>query len=219
VERVVAIENKPDLDRRAADALADQLERDVALALADEAWVATRAAGDRVEPALLEDLPVEAGVLAFDGGEPTVAWHPAALDPGLPGTRILDRPGGGPRDRSPARFEYVAPEEKALARLVVAERVYGRGWRSYADTMRPDCRHFDAKRAAAGGAPAYIPTCRAKCREQTAAECSGGCPEFSPEPPAWRQHGWPVEGGPGNGVTRVLADRRARRRPGLDGEL
>ena len=66
VRRVVAIENKPDLDASAARQLADQLERDVAAGLADEVWVATRATGAAVEPVLLEDLPVEVGVLALD---------------------------------------------------------------------------------------------------------------------------------------------------------
>ncbi len=65
-ERIVAIENKPDLDASAARALGSQLEYDVAVALADEVWVATRQTGERVEPVLLEDLPVEAGVLALD---------------------------------------------------------------------------------------------------------------------------------------------------------
>ncbi|MFB6267899.1 MAG: DUF5787 family protein, partial [Halodesulfurarchaeum sp.] len=40
-DRLVAIENKPDLDASAARALQDQLERDVASGLADEVWLAT----------------------------------------------------------------------------------------------------------------------------------------------------------------------------------
>ncbi|PHQ45342.1 hypothetical protein DJ68_13400, partial [Halorubrum sp. C3] len=68
VERIVAVENKPDLDRSAADRLADQLDHDIETALADEAWLATT--GERVEPALLREMPVEAGILAtdFSGG-------------------------------------------------------------------------------------------------------------------------------------------------------
>ena len=104
VRRIVAIENKPDLDASAARDLRPQLEHDVAMALADEVWVATRATGDRVEPALLEDLPVEAGILVVDddpqegpavlGADATVSWHPRTLSVGDPGTRILDRPTG-----------------------------------------------------------------------------------------------------------------------------
>lgn len=211
LRRIIAVENKPDLDASAADALADQLERDVALGLADEVWVATRRTGESVEPALLEDLPVEAGILAldFDRGDHEVVWHPRRLDPGEPGTRIVERPGGDAHDRSAARFEYVTPEEKVDTRLAIAERAYERGWRSYAETMRPDCRHFEGR----FGEAALVPWCEAKEREQTAAECSGSCPAFEPEPPGWRARGWPIEGGPGAGIQRLLERRRERYRP------
>jgi hypothetical protein len=215
VERVVAIENKPDLDASAARALAGQLERDVALALADEVWVATAATGDRVEPALLEDVPVEAGILTVEpgtrgAGAAVVSWRPRQLAVADPGTRVLERPAGTGRDASAARFEYADPGWKADTRLAIAERAYERGWRSYADGMRPDCRHF---RLAACPAVAR-PDCAAKGRHQTAAECAGSCPEFEPEPPAWRQRGWPIEGGPGAAVKRLLDRQRARQRPG-----
>jgi len=87
VKRIVAIENKPDLDRSAADRLADQLAHDVETCLADEAWLATETTGERVEPALLREMPVEAGILAtdFEGGvgadAADVAWHPSDLAP------------------------------------------------------------------------------------------------------------------------------------------
>lgn len=186
VGRIVAIENKPDLDASAARALADQLEHDVETALADEVWVATVATEETVEPPLLEDLPVEAGVLAlaFDG-EPTatVAWHPATLD------RTSD-------------------DETTDKRLEIAERAYGSGWRSYVETMRPDCRWFELRDRAG----AFVPWCVAKGRHQTGSECSGSCSEFQPEPPSWRTRGWPIEGGPGKGIQRLLAARRRQRR-------
>jgi len=192
VRRIVAIENKPDLDASAARALADQLDHDVTTALADEVWVATAATDATVEPALLEDLPVEAGVLAlaFDGDDPdaTVAWHPATLDPTADTTRLAS--------------------EKVDKRLEIAERAYGSGWRSYVETMRSDCRWFELRDRAG----AFVPWCAAKGRHPTAAECSGSCSEFQPEPPAWRTRGWPIEGGPGKGIERLLADRRRRRR-------
>ncbi len=212
VRRVIAIENKPDLDASAARVLRPQLEHDVAVGLADEAWVATRATGERVEPALLEDIPVEAGVLVVDDVEADLAWHPRSLAVDEPGTRILERPAGSERDRSAARFEYVSPEEKARRRLVIAERAYGRGWRSYVESMRPDCRHFGL----VGEETALLPWCGAKERGQTAAECCGSCPDFEPEPPAWRQRGPPIEGGPGRLQRRLLERRRRRRRPGID---
>ncbi|MEF8781365.1 MAG: DUF5787 family protein [Haloferacaceae archaeon] len=205
IRRIVAIENKPDLDASAASALAGQLEHDVERALADEAWLATAATGGRVERALLSDFPVEAGVLAFDfsGGvdarAASVEWLPSRLDAGLDGDDA----------------------ERRRRRLELAERAYGRGWRSFHRTMRPDCRSYQLRR---DGRHLH-PWCAAKEREQSAAECSGDCPAFAPEPPAWRTRGWPIEGGPGKATKRLLRERRervrARERDGgdpVDGE-
>jgi len=209
VERVVAVENKPDLDASAADALADQLERDVALGLADEVWLATESTDERgVERALFAEMPVEAGILTVAVDDASVAWHPRSLDPDSVGTRITERPPDSEFDDSPASFEYVDAAWKRDKRLEIAERAYERGWRSYVDTMRPDCRHFAVRQAERGD----VPYCAAKGREQTAAECSGSCPEYEPEPPAWRQRGWPIEGGPGAAIRRVLEQRRRRQR-------
>ncbi|MFC7096315.1 DUF5787 family protein [Halobaculum marinum] len=192
VERVIAIENKPDLDASAARALADQLRHDVESGLADEVWVATGTTGERVSPALLEDMPVEVGVLEFDfadgvdadAGE--VVWHPTSL----------------------------RADGDARTRLLLAERAYGKGWRSLRETMRPDCRHFEVRREGR----ALVPHCAAKGRVPTAAECKGGCAEFSPEPPQWRTNGWPIAGGPGKGVRELLERRRERERDRVDSE-
>jgi hypothetical protein len=198
VERIVAVENKPDLDRSAADRLADQLDHDVETALADEAWLATETTGQRVEPALLRELPVEAGILAtdfsagVDADAADVAWHPSDLAPGE----------GERRDT-----------ETETLRLEIAERAYGKGWRSFHETMRPDCRHFGLRREGR----ALVPHCAAKGKTPTARECSGSCAEFSPEPPQWRTKGWPIEGGPGKGFTRVLGRRRERERDAVSG--
>ena len=214
LRRVIAIENKPDLDASAARDLRPQLDRDVVLAMADEVWVATAATGDRVAPALLEDLPVEAGILVVDPAdlEAEVAWYPRSLASGDPGTRILEHPGGGSHDRSAARFEYADPDWKASKRLEIAERAYERGWRSFVDAMRPDCRHFRLREDGQ-----LLPWCRAKDRPQTSTECAGDCPDFEPEPPVWRTNGWPIEGGPGKRYRALLAERRRRRRPNEDG--
>ncbi|WP_276281044.1 DUF5787 family protein [Halorussus caseinilyticus] len=227
VRRVVAVENKPDLDASAARNLAEQLEYDVALSLADEVWVATRATGERVEPALLESVPVEAGILTLDGearsasatrarrDDPraTVEWFPRSLDADAPGTRILERAGdGGEYDQSAARFEYADPEWKRAKRLEIAERAYEKGWRSFAETMRPDCREFQLRREGR----TLLPWCASKECHQTSSECSGSCPAFSPEPPQWRTKGWPIAGGPGKGIRKLLEERRERERPSSD---
>lgn len=214
VRRIVAIENKPDLDASAARTLAAQLDRDVALSLADEVWVATHATDESVQPILLADVPVEAGILTVESGHRGVSaarveWQPRTLAVEKPGTRILERPEGGDYDASACRFEYADPEWKATKRLEIAERAYERGWRSYVASMRPDCRHFELRPTAAVARP----YCRAKSCHQTARECAGSCPEFEPEPPVWRQHGWPIEGGPGASIKRLLDSQRERRRP------
>jgi len=211
LRRIVAIENKPDLTASAARDLAGQLERDVALGLADEVWVATEATGERVEPVLLADFPPEAGVLTVDtdAGTAEAVWEPRTLSATEPGTRILDRPED---DRSAARFEYADPEWKAEKRRAIAERAYERGWRSYAETMRPDCRHFELRADETG----VYPYCVSKGRTPTQHECRGSCGEFEPEPPVWRTKGWPIEGGPGTATKRLLARHRRANRPGLD---
>jgi hypothetical protein len=188
VDRVVAIENKPDLDASAARALGDQLRHDVEAGLADEVWVATSATGADVEPVLLEDVPVEAGVLTLDldgAASAEVAWHPSRLAP------------------DPSRADR---------RLELAERAYGRGFRSYVETMRPDCRHFELRREG----DALLPWCAAAASHQSQSACAGSCDSFEPEPPQWRTRGWPIEGGPGQGVQRLLAERRRRQRRGDD---
>ncbi|MDS0258079.1 DUF5787 family protein [Haloarcula sp. S1CR25-12] len=211
VRRVVAIENKPDLTANAARDLAGQLERDVALGLADEVWVATEATNERVEPILLADFPAAAGVLTVDpaAGTAETVWEPRTLPVDGPGTRILDRPEDA---HSAARFEYADPDWKAEKRRAIAERAYARGWRSYADTMRPDCRHFELRADGTG----VSPYCVAKARTPTQSECRGSCGSFEPEPPVWRTKGWPIEGGPGAATKRLLARRRRERRPGLE---
>ncbi|SFG13307.1 hypothetical protein SAMN04488063_1523 [Halopelagius inordinatus] len=191
VRRIVAVENKPDLDASAARALSDQLERDVETGLADEVWVATATTGRRVEPALLEDVPVEVGILTMSFDSDLSEWATANVE-------------WHPSDVVPARAE--GDDERETTRLELAERAYGTGWRSFHETMRPDCRHFELRRFG----EALVPHCAAKGRSQTAAECAGSCPDFEPEPPAWRTKGWPIEGGPGAAIRRLLGDRRER---------
>jgi len=212
VERVVAVENKPDLSASAARDLARQLRQDVALGLADEVWVATRA--DQATAALLSDGPVEAGILAVDpdrrGTDAVdIVWRPRQLPADEPGTRILERPSTGGHGTSAWRFEYASPAWKENKRRQIAERAYERGWRAYVDSMRPDCRYFELQPEPAVSRP----FCTAKNRGQSPRECAGSCPQFEPEPPTWRQGDWPIDGGPGGALTRLLDHQRARHRP------
>lgn len=196
VERIVAIENKPNLDASAARALSDQLDHDVDSGLIDEVWVATAATDDRVPPALLEAMPVEVGIVAMDvtdGVSPTsgdVLWNPL-------GRRSTDTTTSG-SDDGPL----------SSRRLELAERAYGRGWRSYHRTMRTDCRWYELDRHGYG----LLPRCGAKRRCQRPRECSASCPSFEPEPPGWRIHGYPIDGGPGKGIVQLLERRQKRER-------
>jgi len=191
MRRLIAIENKPDLDASAARQLAGQLDHDVTTGLADEVWVATQQTDRQVEPALLESLPVEAGILTtdFDDGvdadSANVEWYPTRLS---------------------AAAGDIDGDERHSRRLELAERAYGRGWRSYYETMRPDCRFFELRRDGRG----LLPWCGAKNCHQSSTVCSGSCDDFQPEPPAWRTRGWPIEGGPGKAIKQLL-DERARR--------
>jgi len=199
VRRIIAIENKPDLDASAAAALTDQLTHDVDAGLADEVWLATSRTGASVEPALLRKFPVDVGVLTFDftdrrgaaveADDANVDWLPSSLDTGA-GSDVFDA------------------AEKARRRRWIAERAYGKGWRSITETMRPDCRHYELRRAGRG----LVPSCAAKGRCQTEAECGSRCGAFEPEPPQWRTGGWPIDGGPGKGIQRLLERRRERER-------
>lgn len=210
VKRIVAIEHKPDLTASAADALAQQLEFDVALSLADEVWLATQTTSETREPALFESMPVEVGIIALDPETlaSSILWHPRTLSADRPGTRILERPTGGAHDQSAATFDVVDPAEKASMRRRIAERAYERGWRSALDHMRTDCRHF----ALAADTVTHEPRCIAKGRPQRAAECHGDCHAFEPEPPQWRTQGWPIAGGPGKGAIRLADHQRSRSR-------
>jgi hypothetical protein len=210
IRRLVAIENKPDLDAAAARALSDQLAHDVDAGIADEVWVATGATDADVEPALLRETPVEAGILTVDlkssdppgDGARSVGTAPTATPTSpRPTTRTTADVVWYPArlDRDP---------DRADKRLELAERAYGRGWRSYLDAVRPDCRWFQVRTA--GGTT--LPYCGAKGRCQSGAECAGSCPEFEPEPPVWRTNGWPIEGGPGQGIRRLLDRQRRRHR-------
>jgi hypothetical protein len=143
-DRLVAVENKPDLD--APGDLERQLRLDVALALFDEVTLAT---GSYVTRAHLNRIPEPVGVWRFDpeSGERTVVREADPLPVGESGVE--------PLSEAPLRTDValVSAAEKAAARRAVAERAYGKGWRTFApppacahaavtDDGRPRCRHF-----------------------------------------------------------------------------
>lgn len=187
VRRLIAIENKPDLDASAARRLSDQLTHDIGRSLADEVWVATAVTADAAIPAaLLEPMPEGVGIIGVDqqGSAPmtgSVLWRPRRLEP-------------DPVDE-PIRYR-------------IAETVYGDGWRAYSESLRTDCRHLEPRLIG----HTVMPWCAAKQVVPTPRTCRHACAQREPEPPQWRMLGWPLEGGPGRSLTRVLEARRRRRR-------
>jgi hypothetical protein len=119
---VLAIENKPDLGRPGA--LERQLRTDVSLALVDRVVLAT---ASHVTGAHHNRIPDAVGIWQFDPdtGERTVLREPERLPVAEPGVELVDeRPGR-------ADVRVVEPAEKARARRRLAERAYGKGWRTY----------------------------------------------------------------------------------------
>lgn len=164
--RLVGIENKPDLDHPGD--LQRQLRTDVSLALFDEVVLATES---YVTRAHLNRIPLEVGVWRFDPGtgDRDVVREPTPLDRTGYGVEVLDR--------VPARTDVaiVSPAEKARLRRRLAERAYGKGWRTY---EFPACGEAEV-----GGAPgtASLPYCRWKGRVvDPATECGSACPGHDP---------------------------------------
>lgn len=208
IDRIVAIENKPDLDASAAKNLTAQLKHDIALGLADEAWVATRVTEDETEPVLFADLPVEAGAMTFNPSQMTaeVHWYPRQLAVDQVGTRIKNL--SDDQNKSTCEFSYASFEWKEQQRAEIAERVYARGWRSYINIMQPDCKHFELQEYSGG----MLPDCKYYGPCQRSRKCKQSCKEFEPEPPQWRTQGWPISGGPGIRFQEILKQRRQRSR-------
>jgi hypothetical protein len=122
VGRVVGVENKPDLGRPGD--LETQLLTDVKLGLLDAVILAT---ASHVTGAHRNRIPDEVGIWRFDPetGERTVLREPTQLPVETPGVEILDRSG------TRTEVRVASPEAKARARLALAERAYGKGWRTY----------------------------------------------------------------------------------------
>ena len=194
-DRLIGVENKPDLGTPGD--LDRQLRLDVALGLFDAVVLATRS---HVTGAHLNRIPEAVGVWRFDpdAGVREVVREPAGLPVEEPGVEI--------REERPLRtdVEIVAPDRKARKRRRLAERAYGKGWRTY---EFPAC-------ARAAATDDGCPRCEYHDRiVDPAAECDPACPGHEPaEPPevdraALRDARTPWEADP-PGV--------ARRQAGLD---
>jgi hypothetical protein len=164
-DSVVGVENKPDLDRPGA--LETQLLTDVHIAVLDRVVLAT---ASHVTGAHLNRIPEPVGVWEVDpdAGGRTVVRPAQQLPVACHGVEI--------RERQPARtaVEIVTPEEKARARRRLAERAYGKGWRTY-DT--PACARVDPDDDG-------LPYCPWKNRVvRPATDCGPACDGHEPADP------------------------------------
>ena len=162
---ITAIENKPDLGTPGD--LERQLRLDVSLGLVDEVILATES---YVTGAHLNRIPEAVGVWRFDPDADAterieVIREPTSLDPTQTGVELVDE--------RPLRTDValVDPTAKARKRRRLAERAYGKGWRTYAF---PAC----AKATVESAAGASLPHCRWADAVVDAAHCGADCPGF-----------------------------------------
>ncbi|XVH32558.1 DUF5787 family protein [Haloferacaceae archaeon DSL9] len=141
--RLVGVENKPDLGTPGD--LERQLRFDVSLALFDEVVLATES---YVTRAHLNRIPEQVGVWRFDPDRMarTVVREPTPLRVAEPGIEC--------RAERPLRTDVAVASAaaKARRRRRLAERAYGKGWRTYdlppcahgaaTDDGRPFCERF-----------------------------------------------------------------------------
>jgi hypothetical protein len=197
--RLVGVENKPDLGRPGD--LETQLRKDVSLGLLDAVVLATES---YVTGAHRNRLPERVGIWRFDPdtGEREVIRDPTPLATDATGIDVLER--------RPARTEVrpVDAAAKAHHRRRVAERAYGKGWRTY---DFPDCAEIEAAdRHGTGG----LPYCAWKGRlVHPEAECGPDCPGYDEaDPPAVDLDAERAGGQP----WRADPEGRQRRQSGLD---
>ncbi|MFB6296718.1 MAG: DUF5787 family protein [Halobacteriales archaeon] len=194
---LTAIENKPDLAEPGD--LDRQLRFDVALALFDRVVLATRT---YVTRAHLNRIPDLVGVWRVREGEIEVVRSAETLEAGGPGTEIVEE--------QPGRTDIVTitASEKSRVRRRIAERAYGKGFRTY--TFPACARIGAAEHHGAGG----LPHCSYHGRlVDPASDCGPDCPghDSAPAPDvdlaAARDRNTPWEADP---------EGRARRQSGLD---
>ncbi|WP_135666316.1 DUF5787 family protein [Halorhabdus rudnickae] len=197
-DHLVGIENKPDLDRPGD--LQAQLRTDVSLGIFDEVVLAT---ASHVTGAHRNRIPEEVGIWRFDPetGEREVLREPDPLDPAEQGLEILDRQPGR------SDIAIVTADEKQRARRRIAERAYGKGWRTF---DLPACGRCDPD----GGPAVAVPYCEwAERIVDPASECGTDCPGHEPaEPPAMDRRRHRDE----RSAWRRDPDGQRRRQAGLD---
>ena len=171
--RVLAVENKPDL--ASPGSLERQLRLDVSLALVDRVVLATES---HVTGAHLNRIPDAVGVWRYhpERGELDVLRDPEPLPVDAPGVELLGE--------EPARTDVVVvdPDEKRGARRRLAERAYGKGWRTF---DLPECARI-APDADPVPDDATLPYCAYHDRVvDPARDCGADCPGFeaAPAPP------------------------------------
>lgn len=160
-DRIVAVENKPDLDRPGA--LETQLLTDVELALVDEVVLATNS---HVTGAHLNRIPEAVGVWEFDPetGERDVIRDATPLSTDEAGIEIIER--GSAR----TQISVATAAEKRRARRRIAERAYGKGWRTLG---MPDCARADPQNG--------LPYCQYHDRVvRPASDCGESCGGYDP---------------------------------------
>ena len=188
--RVLAVENKPDLAKPGS--LERQLRLDVSLALADAVVLATES---HVTGAHLNRIPDAVGVWRYhrDRDALDVVRDPEPLPVDEPGVELLAE--------EPARTDVavVDPGEKRGARRRLAERAYGKGWRTFdlpgCARLAPDAAPISAPEAASACAPeaasapardadsATVPYCTYHDRVvDPARDCGPDCPGHDPAP-------------------------------------
>ena len=175
--RLIGVENKPDLGTPGA--LETQLRTDVSLGVLDEVWLAT---ASYVTRAHLNRIPGEVGVwrvhLDETDDEPgagvdrvEVVREATPLDSDGAGIELLaEHPGR--TDVAVASGAQIARQRRRMA-----ERAYGKGWRTYA---MPACAN-----AAAGASSGTtgLPYCAYKDRLVDAAgECGADCGGYEQSP-------------------------------------
>ncbi|MDG5820070.1 DUF5787 family protein [Natronococcus sp. A-GB7] len=169
-DRIVGIENKPDLGRPGE--LEAQLRTDVSLGLVDEVVLATES---YVTGAHRNRIPDEVGIWRVHREEGAVR----EIDVLRESTPLsVAEPGVEPLESHPGRTDVavVSPAAKARARRRLAERAYGKGWRTYGF---PDC----ASCRAHGSSGATLPYCEWAGRVvDWETDCGADCPGYEPGP-------------------------------------
>ena len=166
---ITAIENKPSLDRPGD--LEMQLQRDVSLGLVDAVILATES---HVTGAHLNRIPDEVGVWRIHTTGETitreVVREPTPLDSADWGIEIGD---GSSTTR---HIATVMPSDKEQARIQLAERAYGKGW-------RPSLPHCSRAATACMDGTKTLPYCQWKDVIIDPVGCTTACPEFDAAPP------------------------------------